>query len=211
MTTPAPFDSDEIAGDLADDLRGRVKSELDPDERLLWVGRATHAKSPSLGCVIAGAAVVVGAGLVAVVGLLPSLSAWINDGSPQTFGVVAALIGFLTLLATLFAWSNRLRVLAQNAVTLYALTDRRAIIWMPAWSRKGAMVVQSVVRGGIAGVDRIEYADGSGDVRFRLKGIEIVDGIPVNPAVFRGIADVRRVEELARRTLFVTQAGDVSS
>jgi hypothetical protein len=78
-------------------------------------------------------------------------------------------------------------------------------------SRKGAIVVQSVARDGVAGVLRIEYPDGSGDVRFRLKGIEIVDGVPVNPTVFRGIADVRRVEELARRTLFVPQAGDVSS
>jgi hypothetical protein len=128
MTTPALFESDEIAGDLADDLQGRAKSELDPGERLLWAGRATHAKSTPLGCVVAGAAVVIVAGLVAAVGLLPSVSARINDGSPQTFGVVAALIGFLTFLATLFVWSQRRLVIARNAGTLYALTDRRAII-----------------------------------------------------------------------------------
>jgi len=36
MTDPALTVPDEIVGGLSDDLRGRVKSELEPGERLLW-------------------------------------------------------------------------------------------------------------------------------------------------------------------------------
>jgi len=36
---------DELVGDLANDLRARVKSELEPGERLLWAARSVPPRA----------------------------------------------------------------------------------------------------------------------------------------------------------------------
>ena len=92
MTTPAPFDSDEIAGDLADDLRGRVKSELDPDERLLWVSRAQFVAP--FGCLASGMGVGVALATAAIALMFVEYRSRASDGSPFVFGILAGILGF---------------------------------------------------------------------------------------------------------------------
>ena len=196
-------DPAELDADLSDDLRGRVKSELEPGERLLWVSRAQFVAP--IGCLVSGVGVGVVLAAVAIALFLVEVRSRASDGSPFVFGIVAGILTLLTFLATLSNWNQRRKQAARIAGTLYALTDRRAIIWVPEWSRKGAIRVHSVGRGEVATVFRIECADGSGDVVFRLRSIEILDGFSAEPPGFRGIPDVRRVEELVRRTLLVTR------
>jgi hypothetical protein len=195
-----------ISDDLGDDLRSRIKSELDPGERLLWSGRpVTVPPRSNRGVVIAG--------LVAGVLLLLSVSSfalYARDPRPDPTprGEMPTLVGFglftfagaavitLILAAVL---NNRRSERVKKSGTLYALTDRRAIIWVPETGR-GAVKVYTIPRGTIRGVHRLEYADGSGDVLFRAVGHEFQD-LYLGPPGFEGIADVRRVEEQVRRTL----------
>ena len=90
-----------------------------------------------------------------------------------------------------FTKGNERRKLAGQ---VYALTDRRAVIWVPA--ERSAVAVHTFQRGAIDGkaLHRVQYPDGSGDVLFQGHYYAGVAG-------FLGIAEVRRVEELVRRFL----------
>ena len=77
----------------------------------------------------------------------------------------------------------------------YALTDRRAIIWRPVAGSDG-IEVYTYDRGKIGRLHRVEYPDGSGDVVFGLPN-ELHHPL----RGFEGVAEVRRVEDLVRRTL----------
>jgi len=103
----------------------------------------------------------------------------------------------LALPATISAWNHRRTEIARTGGTLYALTDRRAIIWVPE-DRRGTVAVHSFRPGQVGRVHRIERPDGSGDVIFALSRDV---GYPFTPEGFKGIAGVRRVEEQVRRTL----------
>jgi hypothetical protein len=185
MMDPTLLDSDEIATEITDDLRGRVKSELDPGERLLWVGRPEAARVHPFvewGMWITGVLLVP---CVMFAGVFP----------PSLIFVVYCGLAFVAF--SLNRWMERRRL----AETLYALTDRRAIIWEPWTLKQGAFRVQTLSRGEVASLSRIEYEDGSGDIHFRVKGIDFARGVQVGPTRFRGIVGVRGVENLVRRTL----------
>lgn len=189
MTNPAPFDFDEIAGDLSEDLRGRFKSELDPGERLLWSGRPVAVKEHPL-----WRASLVLLGLLCLFGVLFAVV--------FSAGLIILTVYSGIILAVLL-WARHMdrRKLAGMR---YALTDRRAIIWQPLFWRQGAIRVQSLARGEVASISRLEFDDGTGDISFRIKGLELAQGARPEPSSLRGIADVRRVEEQMRRVLMGT-------
>ena len=100
------------------------------------------------------------------------------------------------------------RVGSRYGNTLYAVTDRRAIIWIPM-RYLDALEIHSFDRGRVAKIHRMEYPDGSGDVYFTITGEAVLHN-PEEPQErlgFKHIPEARRVEELLRRTLLDPPAG----
>lgn len=119
--------------DLSEDLRAQIKPELAAGERRLWAGRSGNRP----------------AGAEAT----PMFALFTGD---------VGLVGVACLAA--FAEPSEARAERRRIRgELYALTDRRAIIWRPP-PRSGAVEVFSLPRGTLKGVPSREYPDGSGDV-----------------------------------------------
>ena len=199
--------------DLPDDLRARIKAELDPGERLLWAAQAAprpaRAGEGSGGMSGRRAAVSFGALGLSLFAAGAALS--MRGHGPQfevshviyeAPGLLAAAglgAGGIALFLAGFVVAGRSvqRIeevrLARN---LYALTDRRAILWSPV-QRSDALEVYSYPRDKIIGVHRVEFPDGFGDVALKLD----TGRSPYfwGPTRFHGIAGVRDVEGLVRR------------
>jgi hypothetical protein len=201
MSTAFPG-PDELDGELSDDLRSRVKAELDPGERLLWVARPIFKPPPLRGVFIG--AVVAGVYLLFFVPSLPYLIAIVINARDAPgaliLGLGLFLIWFVVLLYTLGAWRHRKVQIATMLGTIYALTDHRAITWIPT-GRKGAITVSSFPSGTLKSIHRIERPDGSGDVLFNASRTVFVEDMIWEPPGFRNVADVRQVERHLRRIL----------
>ena len=185
----------------ADELPLLVKPELQPGERLLWAARAQR-KLPGEAIKVIGPSIFTFTSLA-----LCFLAFYASFGPtrPQLLSIEPVLLsigaitmftglisGVLTVYCVADQWLTRGRFVAK----LYALTDRRAIIWIPQ-KPSNAIEVHSFARGTIKDIHRLEYPDGSGSVRFG----PILDGYHNSPMGFEGVADVRFVEDLSRRTL----------
>ncbi len=194
--------SPSLIEDLPEELVELVKPELEPGERLLWASRSCVI-SPSINPWPSVTALVWFTGFAATsVGCL-SMVTNKNPGSDGFFGVVGLLSGVIVFFFVIgfvshfFSKQNERRKLAGQ---IYALTDRRAIIWIP--TKNLAFAVHTYQRGMIKSdlLHRIEYPDGSGDVRLCGHPSFYHSG-------FQGIADVRRVEQLVRRFLIASDPG----
>ena len=86
----------------------------------------------------------------------------------------------------------------------YALTDRRAIIWVPE-AKSDATRVYNIAPGKLAGLVRIERPDGTGDLVFSM-GEQSPD-FHWYPFGFRGVAEVRRVDQIIRNHLLRDDGG----
>jgi len=198
------FDGDE----LSEELQGLIKPELAPGERLLWASRS-GTRSPfgdraplMVGCLwTAGFFLVCVVCLVPVITLTPLPQKEKLDGVLGVVGVLSGIIGLFVLIGTI-------SVLIQNGTErqrlkgrVYALTDRRAIIWCPQ-GKSAAIKIYTFPSGSVKAdsLHRVQFPDGSGDVVFQGDYYH-------DPSGFTGIADVRRVEELVRRFLVDPGAG----
>lgn len=154
-------------------LESRVQPELDPGEYLLWVGqpsprRFLRESLSSFGLGIVWTAFIVNfiigwysfphgelsvpSGLFGLRGILSSI-----------FFVPFILVGIGMLLSPVRSYRSAKR-------TVYAITNKRALIVEGAGSRS----VQSYGEGEISNIERVERADGSGDmtlVNARLRTI----------------------------------------
>ena len=121
-----------------------------------------------------------------------------DDGDSAVGGLVLALIGGLTAVVTvavrIYEGSQRIR----QANTYYAVTDRRAISWIPE-SKDGSVRVRSLGPKRIQEVARVERPDGSGTLEFTLPRVN--PDYPVTTEAFKHIPEVRRVEQLVRNHL----------
>ena len=201
-TAPGP---DEIDGDLAEGLRARVKSELEPGERLLWTASPVE-KSTGPGTRFLLALMIAGGSFV--VSIFSFVFA-IRSGPGQDGAVVLCVfsfaLGFFFSVGILASLSTRRSERFRRVGTLYALTERRAIIWSPEPFSEAVKIV-TIPRGSVSGVHRVEYPDGSGDVLFQAKGQGFQLGAESwGQTGFRGVAEVRRVEEQVRRTLIASE------
>ncbi len=193
----------EIDDELGEEAVARIKSELDPGERLLWAVRP-HSKTVAIswGFPAAGliAAIFFFLGFVFLrlsfqAGLAPNEKVVVP-------GIICWALACFIVLGMIVNRRERQTQASRRDNSLYALTDRRAIAWLPHIKR-GAMEVISIHKGECLRLSRVEYPDGTGDVLFqsRVKG-EYEDFDRNEFAGFEGVQDVRRVEELVRRTLF---------
>lgn len=192
----------EIAGDLDEEALSRIKSELVPGERLLWAGRPRVPTVPiSSGFYTWG--------LLATVFLL--LFMWFmrlclhvgfaSNESPAGVGIVCGVLGLLIVSGMVLNRRERRREGARISNILYALTDQRAIAWMPHL-RKDATEVTSIHKGSSVLISRVEYADGSGDVMFRSRLYDEYGNFDDRRFYgFEGIENPRQLEALCRRTL----------
>jgi hypothetical protein len=86
---------------------------------------------------------------------------------------------------------------------MYALSDRRAIMWTPAHEKGGVHVI-TIRRGQLLQVMRLDFADGSGHATFRTDPPTFFTPHgAVVPIGFYDIPEVRYVADLVRRTLIV--------
>ena len=190
-------------GAIPDDLKAWVKPELAPGERLLWAARAISRPTNTAEWLTKISLFLVG--FLGSSGLfLAGCFGWLGNSIAAysallgLLGVITGLIGFAILLGMLGGWSIRRSQRRLIEGNVYALTDRRAILWK---RRVGidAIEVHSFACGKIARVSRLEYPDGSGDVFFAFPRDE--EGFYFGERGFLGVAEVRRIEEMVRKTL----------
>jgi hypothetical protein len=204
MDVPWPSD-DGLGSEVSHDLRARVKRELEPGERLLWVAMSRPRPIPL------GAKFFWGC---AAVPLLITLAAAAcangfghfgapprgNDAGPVMIGIVLTTLTIMLAAWLSITWFSRPAELRRMSQTRYAVTDRRAILWVPD-AKTDAVRVISVQRGEIESVVRVELPDGSGDLEMWTSGY--VGPFPWHPFGFRNVPDVRRVELIVRNNLVI--------
>jgi hypothetical protein len=205
----APAFTFEFLDPMPDEHRRRLAEELAPDECLIWaaMGKPKIYRPGVLftagglfGLMLLGLALI---GFSSVFGWVP--------GSPRDKDPPLIALLFLSVLAGLIwlgmiaFWSGKRGDTVRSANTLYALSDRRIILWLPSPAKAGAVEVHSLGRGAVAKVHRLEYDDGSGDVvlttRIERQRLD-PDALPMPERYeIRDIAKVRHVEDLVRTML----------
>lgn len=199
---PTPIGLDDLPGPL----RARVEAEMAPGERLLWAGRSGSRPERALpdprpwwaiglaSLTICISTVGVGSGLIRLDAF------WVRLASPVA--VLSGFVAFVILPNAFQLWDRRRRNRGWQGRALYALTDRRAILWMP--SLEGGVMATAVLTvepSADLNIHRIDYPEGTSEVylghlpKFRD---EFNSSFPLE---FVGIDQARVVERLARQVL----------
>jgi hypothetical protein len=187
---------------LSPELKQRVDSELRSGERLIWAAQPLARAFRRQGCALQVFAIPWTAFSIFWV----VSAAWMtsNGNAPgpfslfPLFGVPFVLIGFGMLTAPY--WFGRRAVR-----TLYAVTDRRAIIF--ASGVFGGQTVQSFMPERLTSIARNERADGTGDLVFERFTTAHGSGSRTVTHGFMGIDRVREVEDLLYATLLKDRVG----
>lgn len=189
---------------LPEPLRARIAAELEPGERLLWAAEAM----PSPAAAILNP---LKPGLIGLVSLMVSLGLFwytlhpprsaraVDSGNSAGLGVFLLIVSLLSFMVTLVSWSMRRNNRRSANRELYALTANRAIIWQPG-KRADGVEVYTIEPSIVRSVHRLEYPDGSGEIRLGYKHAEGEVG-PWLPHRLTGIGDVRWVERETRGVL----------
>lgn len=192
--------------ELAAEHDPRLAAELEPGERVVWAGRplVRLLTGPSIGIVLFA----IPWTAFAVFWISAAAwGTWFGGGSGQPvasgpfvafplFGVPFVLIG-LGMLSTPY-WSMR-----AARRTLYALTERRCIVWKGKFG--GSIAVTSYRADVLRSMSRTQRRDGSGDLVF-VKSITIRNrhsstDTAAQPEGFLSVANVAELERLVRLTL----------
>jgi hypothetical protein len=190
----------ELEDGLTDDLRARVKSELQPGERVLWAAHSNPPIEPrGLGfyfvCMITLVIFAIGLFFITPPRVGP------NAGGGSTFGVGLVVLGIdsLFMMSLIAGWNGRRTHRRQMSNTCYAISDRRVIIWVP--ELKGdAIRVQALERGQFKYLIRTERPDGSGTLEFSAAPRDADFGY-YHRFTLANIPEVRRVEQIVRNNL----------
>jgi hypothetical protein len=202
---------------LPPELDQRVRSELAADERLVWVGRPR----PDLyrgqtiflsifGAFFAAAALFIfSMGLVMTVGFagFGAAAGGAAGGLAGCFPLFFCLFTVPFMLIGVYMTTAPLWMPKRIGRIVYALTDRRAILWEPGWFG-GQYTVRNYTREGLGRMYRKDRADGAGDLvfeEFYTRSSDADGNVSTmrNQRGFLGIDRVREVEELLRLTLLV--------
>ena len=173
-----------------------ITRQLDPGEGLLW----SRAPSPGRMALSALPAMAFGVPFSAFSIFWMTMAHSMTSHSPMPggafnffplFGTPFLLVGLGMLTSPLWAYLGAGRI-------QYAVTNKRAIIVSGLLSTS----VKSFVYSEIHDVQRVERADGSGDVYFASRDVATQRGGIVHQKIgFLGIPDVRTVEQLIRSHL----------
>jgi hypothetical protein len=192
---------------LPPDVNARVHSELQPGEHLVWAGQP-NPRAYARGAWVISIFGVVFAAFAAfwilMAGGFALLAGSATAGAGAGFacfpllGVPFLLIGVAMLLAPL--WMRRA---ARRAV--YAITDRRAIVWQ-ARPFGSELTVRSFAPAELTQITRVERADGTGDLVFLEVFNHSVNSKGHRSSTrtrlgFLGVDGVRDVEDVLRKTL----------
>src|SRR5262245_25640227 len=178
------------------EIEQTLNAQLDPGEGLLWSG----APNPGRMALSTLPATVFGIPFTgfAAFWMYTAFTMTSKPGSPPgpwmffpLFGIPFLLIGLGMLTAPLWAFLAAAR-------TLYAVTNKRAMIV----SRVFSTSVRSYLHADIHDLQRVERGGGEGDVFFANRDIVTRSGGVVRKRIgFLGIPDVRSVEQLIRSRL----------
>lgn len=175
----------ELRHDLA--VRPDLQRELEPGERLLWVGRADPARMILSDLYLLWFAIPWTALFVWLsfqIPELPPVPGWLLRLGMAPF----VLFGLSMLLSPLWAYLKGRR-------TLYAITDRQVLIVTEGRTR----TVQSFREGEITKIVRTERPDGSGDLTFSERVVRDDEAhTRVEDVALIGIPEVREVEKILR-------------
>lgn len=194
---------------LPDELDARVRSELDHNEQLLWVGqprpsRFARATIPTVLFGIPWTAFALLWTGMALWGLWGNAGAAQNAAPPLVFNVCFPLWGVPFILVGLGMLSSPFWARRKAKRTCYALTDRRAILFEAGAFR--SVEVRSYRPAELTKMFRREKADGSGDLVFeeliRVRGVSDRNRtVNTQDRGYLGIENVREIEELVRKAL----------
>jgi hypothetical protein len=184
---------------LPPDVRQRVEDELDPGERVTW------AEQPDPKRYARGSWAIVLFGIpwtaFAVFWMvMASGMLWMGgnagDGPPAAFSVCFPLFGVPFVLIGLGMLSAPYWARRFAAGTVYAITDRRAILFATGFRSR---TVKSYRPAELTRISRVERADGSGDLILEEYGYRDRDGDRRSGTHgFKGVANVKEVERLVR-------------
>ncbi len=127
-----------------------------------------------------------------------------NPNPTMPFGIILCVASGVTMLGTIAHWIGISHEQRRRSGAYYAVTDRRAIVWIPE-PKSDAIRVILLPKGQIEGVLRIEPPDGSGTLELSCPNSPV--GIPWYPFGFQHIHDVRRVEHIVRENLITAKEG----
>jgi hypothetical protein len=190
-------------------VAARVEAELQPGEKLVWLGQPSPWRGFVASLFVAGIGLFfVGFALVwfLLTGGLALLTGAAAGNQPEAGALPAAFLGCFSLCALPFVLVGALllgaplwsRYAAKR--TCYAITDRRAILWEPR--AFGAWQVRSYGPGSLRELSRVERADGWGDLILDEYQTRDSDGgRHITRRGFFGIPNVHEVERLLRQTL----------
>jgi hypothetical protein len=175
------------------ELREKVSGELNPGERLLWVGKPSPMRVVLQRADELASAVVGGVVILVLLFTFPFILI-VPLGAPELMIRVTVLIVVVAFLLSLAMPLFRY-IAAQN--TIYAITSQRLLTIRPTLSGKAVQWQNRFER-----VERRERADGSGDLIF---GVEADSRRSRSRARLRkvgffGIPNVRQVERLMLET-----------
>jgi hypothetical protein len=184
---------------LTDSMQQAVEAELGKDEQLVWTGRPQHGNVPGPGIKT-----------VMILGVLPisvGVGFFIWAAADRQGDTRVGIAAFLTTLGLALLGLLLLTMRTNRRIherSCYALTDRRAILWIP--EAFGKVVVRSLFRKELRGLYRKELPDGSGDLILEEVTTPNPTGMPVTSVKgFHRIERVREVEQLVRDTLLRQQ------
>ncbi len=199
---------------LPADLQARVESELDKGERLLWVGQPNPGRLSRQAVPLVFVGIFFTGFALFWIALAGGIMGGFNMAAPggfdfcfacfPLFGIPFVLVGLMLLTAPLWA-ARRARS------TCYAVTDRRAILWNAGWF--GSISVRSFRPPDLTRMQRVEYADGTGNLIFQefyswnqgnwdnTTNMYHQGYWQRNQIGFMAIDRVREVEEIIRRVL----------
>jgi hypothetical protein len=191
-------ETDDLDSRLGEYLAGLVKAELDPTEYLIWAGRPVQPRAQRIPLVPALFVSIVaglsGFSLAAMFGLAGQ--DWLDRWTLfLAFGLAPAVLGGMIVAQQISLVVRRWLKGRRLARLVYAVTDHRAIV-ARLEAATGGLSAWSLRRGEVADTRRFENPDGSGDLYFLGRGVDL--WLPLR---FQEVPQVGLVEALARESL----------
>ena len=194
--------------DLPPDVRQRVEDELEPGERVVWAEQPDPKRYArgSWGIVLFGIPwTAFSVFWIAMASGMMWMGVNAGGGPPAVIGVCFPLFGVPFVLIGLGMLSAPYWARRYAAGTVYAITDRRAILFATGFRSR---TVKSYQPAELTRISRVERDDGSGDLILEEYGYRDRDGDRRSGRQgFMGISDVKEVERLIRALAAKAETG----